>query len=358
MSPITRSRRPGRDSVTQADPGIFYLRMEVHIIILVIHVDDCVITGSSAKLIDAYKSKFNTCYALTDLGPVSWLLGLKVTRDHENRTISLSQTAYINTMLDRFALADAKPYRTPMVPGVVYSKDDSPSSPQEAARMEKAPYREAIGSLMYASVATRPDISFAVTALSQFLDNPGEVHWEAAKRILRYLSGTKDFALTYGDERHDLIVYSDADGATQEHRHAISGYTFLIDGGAVSWSSRKQELITLSTAEAEYVAATHAAKEALWLRRLLFELFPSLEAPTTLFCDNQATLRLIEDDNYRAQTKHIDKRYHFIRELAQKGALQLMYCPTDDMAADILTKALPKWKATFHASTLGLRSRA
>ncbi len=103
---------------------------------------------------------------------------------------------------------------------------------------------------------------------------------------------------------------------------------------------------------------THAAKEALWPQRLLFELFPSLETPTILFCDNQAALQLIEDDNYQARTKHIDKRYHFIREVVQNGALQLIYCPTDNMAADILTKALPKWKATFHASTLGLRSRA
>lgn len=172
------------------------------------------------------------------------------------------------------------------------------------------------------------------------------------------MSGTKDYALTYGDEHHDLLGYSDADGATQEHRHAISGYAFLIDGGAVSWSSRKQELITLSTAEAEYVAATHAAKEALWLRRLLFELIPSLEAPTVLFCDNQAALRLIQNDNFHARTRHIDKRYHFIREVAQNGTLQLTYCPTDDMVADILTKALPQWKTTFHTSTLGLRIRA
>jgi hypothetical protein len=156
--------------------------------------------------------------------------------------------------------------------------------------MEKVPYREAIGSLMYASIATRPNISFVVTALSQFLDNPGDVHWEAVKGILCYLSGTKNYTLTYGNERHDLLGYSDADGMTQEHRHAISGYTFLIDSGVVSWSFQKQELITLSTAEAEYVAVTHAAKEALWLQRLLFELFPFLESPTILYCNNQATL--------------------------------------------------------------------
>jgi hypothetical protein len=114
--------------------------MEVHIIILVIHVNDCIITGSSAKLIADYKAKFNARYALTNLGPVSWLLGLKVTRNRKNRTICLSQTAYINTMLDHFTLTNAKPLRSPMVPGIVYSKDNSPSSPQEAMHMEKAPY--------------------------------------------------------------------------------------------------------------------------------------------------------------------------------------------------------------------------
>ena len=131
--------------------------------------------------------------------------------------------------------------------------------------MRKVPYREALGSLMYAAIATRPDITFAVSVLSQFLDNPGEAHWEGVKRIFRYLAGTKDRALTYGKERHDLMGYTDADGALQLHRWAISGYAFLIDGGAVSWSSKKQELVTLSTAEAEYVATTHAVKECIWL---------------------------------------------------------------------------------------------
>ena len=175
------------------------------------------------------------------------------------------------------------------------------------------------------------------------------------KRIFRYLSGTRDYELTYGVERHALLGYTDADGAVQEHRHAISGNVFLLDGGAISWSSQKQELVTLSTAEAEYVAATHAAKEAIWLRKLIFEIFPTLKAPTTLYCDNQAALRLATDDNYHARTKHIDIRYHFIRYVVASGALQLVYCPTDDMTADILTKGLPKWKVNFHVVSLGLR---
>ena len=241
------------------------------------------------------------------------------------------------------------------MPGVVYTQGDSPADQAEDAHMKTVPYREAIGSLMYASVATCPDISFAVSALSQFLDNPGRAHWEAVKRILRYLSGTRDFELTYGVEHHDLIGYTDADRSVQEHRHAISGNVFLMDGGAISWSSRKQELVTLSTAEAEYVATTHAAKEAIWLRRLIFKLFPSLKSTTTLYCDNQAALRLATDDNYHARTKHIDIRYHFIRQVVASGALRLVYCPTEDMTADILTKGLPKWKVGYHVLSLGLR---
>jgi len=333
---------------------VFYTCIKEHVLILTIHVDDCAFTGSSPTLIAEYKHKLNACYSLTDLGPIHWLLGIKITRNRSARTISLSQTSYIDSIISRFKLNDAKPYGTPMVPGAVYSSKDSPSDATEAAKMQKTPYREAVGSLMYAAVATRPDISHAVSALSRFLDNPGSTHWEAVKRVFRYLAGTRNHTLTYGGERHDLIGYTDADGAMEEHRHAVSGYAFLIDGGAVSWYSRKQELVTLSTAEAEYVAATHAAKEAIWLRRLILELFPLPTSPTILFCDNQAAIKLASDDNYHARTKHIDIRYHFIRQVVADGTVSLVYCPTDDMAADFLTKSLPKWKVSMHACTLGL----
>ena len=222
--------------------------------------------------------------------------------------------------------------------------------------MKNTPYREAIGSLMYAAVATRPDIAYAVSTLSQFLNNPGVLHWEATKRVFRYLAGTKDYELTYGGECHDLEGFTDTDGAMQEHRHAISGYAFLFDGGAVSWASKKQELITLSTAETEFVAATHAAKEAIWLRKLLGDIYPNYkDAPTPFHCDNQAAQTLILDDNYHARTKHLDQRFLFIREVAERKQIKILYCPTEDMVADVLTKALPKWKTTGHASTLGLR---
>ncbi len=202
-------------------------------------------TGGSIKLIRDYKCKLNEQHVLTNLGPIHWLLGIKISRDHAARTISLLQTAYIKSIIDRFSLTDAKPVNTPMIPGAVYSKQDAPSGPAEAVRMKKTPYREAIGSLMYTAVATHPDIAYAVSTLSQFLNNPREVHWNALKRIFHYLSGTANLALTYSGKRHDLTGYMDADGAMQEHQRAISGHTFLIDGGTISWSLCKQELVTL-----------------------------------------------------------------------------------------------------------------
>ena len=289
-----------------ADPGVFYARIHGNILIVAAHVDDCAMTGNSGKLITVYKAKLNNKFPLTDLRPIHSLLGIEVIHDRSACTISLSQSTYINSILSQFSLTDAKSYATPMVPSAFYSKHDSPSSPSDIARMRKIPYHKAIGSLMYAAVTTCPDISFAVSMLSRFLENPGEAHWQAVKRVFRYLAGTCNHVLTYGAEQCDLTRYTDADGALQEHCCAILGYAFLIDGGAVSWMSRKQELVTLSTAEAEYVAAMHAAKECIWLRRLIGKLFPLLITRTTLHCNNQAALTLAVNDNYHARTKHID----------------------------------------------------
>lgn len=193
-----------------------------------------------------------------------------------------------------------------MDPNVMLSRSQCPTALADIAKMRKIPYREAVGSLMYAAIGTRPDIAFAVSTLAQFNDNPGWVHWDAVKRVFRYLLGTKALSLVYGGDMKGLEGFVDADGALQEHRRTIMGYLFLVDGGAVSWSSKKQELVTLSTTEAEYVAATHAAKEAIWIRHLIGEVFRPLAQPTTLYSDSQSAIALTEDGNYHACTKHID----------------------------------------------------
>ena len=222
--------------------------------------------------------------------------------------------------------------------------------------MRNIPYHEAVGSLMYASLGTYPDITYAVQTVSQFSTKPGLAHWEAVKCIFRYLKGTKDLWLSYGGNKKELVGYADADGNMAEDRHAISGYAFLLHGGAVSWTTKRQEIISLSTTESEYVAATYAAKEALWLRSLLSQLFDITLKPTTLFSDNQSAIALTKDHQYYACTKHIDIRFHFIRWIVENGSLRLVYCPTDEMVADTLTKALPSPKVKYFANELGLVS--
>ena len=182
------------------------------------------------------------------------------------------------------------------------------------------------------------------------------VHWEAVKRIYRYLAGMKGLALTFGAGKKGLEGYTDADVASQEHRHTISGYAYILDGGAVSWMLKKQELDTLLTGEAEYVAAMHAVKEGVWLHRFVEEVFQPLANLTILYWDNQAAITLTKDGSFHTRTKHIDIRYHFIHLVVDSGSFLLLYCPTADMTADTLTKALPSVKAKHFAVTLGLRT--
>jgi hypothetical protein len=207
------------------------------------------------------KGQFN----IKDLNEIYWLLNIKIEQDRKAKTISLSQNTYIEKILKRFNLQEAKTISMPIDPNTKMSKDQCAISEKEKDYMKNVPYHQAVGSLMWAAVVTRPDIAFAVSLLSQFMENPGEIHWEAIKRVLRYLKGTKNNKLIIGKIKNGLIGYSDADWASQEHRHSISAYIFIIDGGAISWSCKKQQIIALLTTEAEFVSLTQAAKEALWV---------------------------------------------------------------------------------------------
>ena len=198
-----------------------------------------------------------------------------------------------------FNFIDLKPLLTPMDPSIHFLKDQCPQTPEEIADMCKIPYREAIGSLNYCAISTHPDIAFSVSLLAQFMEDPGRVYWEAVKRVFRYLLGTKNWRLTY-ETTEGLKGYTDADRSSQEHHHAISSYAFLVNGGAISWSSKKQSLITLSTAESEYITATYAAKEALWLQQIIAKIFQPLKKPVTLYLDSQSAIVLTKDSLYHA----------------------------------------------------------
>src|SRR5882672_2175112 len=244
-----------------------------------------------------FKQQLGHRFKIKDLGELHWLLGIEVKQDCVACTISFSQHAYIDKILEKFGLHDAKPLSSLLDPHHTLTLSQSPATLCQYDDMCMVPYREAIGSLMYVALGMWPNITFSVSFLLQFMQNPGRPHWEVVKRVFRYLRGTRDYSLVIGSSgclewtggsQDGLQGFCDADWASQEHCHSTSGYVFTIDGGAMSWSSKKQGIVALSTTEAEYVSLTHAMKETLWLRAFLAEIARPLRHPTTLFCDNQS----------------------------------------------------------------------
>ena len=240
------------------------------------------------------------------------MLGIGIKRDREKRMISFSQTTYIQKTVECFGMEEAKPLSILISPGHNLTKSQSPSDPQAIEEMKCTPYREAVGSLMYAVVGTRSDIAYAVSYLARVMANPEHMHWEAVKCVIRYLKGTKDAKLILGKggtltwEELDyqnctrMQGYSNADRNSQEHHHTISSYVFCIDGGAISWNLRKQALVSLSTMELEYVTMTHATKEAIWIRMFLGKILHPLKKPMLLYCDNQSAFAMAKNNQYHA----------------------------------------------------------
>jgi Reverse transcriptase (RNA-dependent DNA polymerase) len=279
---------------------------------MVMHVDNCTIAGCTCHLIEEFKAGLCKHLDVTDLGELHWMLGIEVKRNQNACTIHLSQHAYIDSILCCFSFDKLKPLSTPFDVSIRLTSKQAPADTAEFAVMCDIPYHEAVGMLNWAALATRPDISFVVSTVARFSANPGPQHWEAVKQIFRYLAGTRDLWLTYGEQSCGLIRYTDADGSMGEDRKAISGYAFLINGRAICWSLKKQEIVLLSTTKSEYVAAMHGMQEALWLCSIITEVFQSYDRPINVFCDNQSAITLAQDHQFHLCTKHINMHYHFI----------------------------------------------
>jgi hypothetical protein len=292
--------------------SVFFKVVNKQLIIILVHVNDCTIAATNIKLIQWVKKGVSEQVEIMDMGEIHWLLGIEIRRDHSQGMISLSQCSYIDASLRIFGLEDMKPLSIPMDPSTRLTSDQSPKSTAEIARMAKVPYQEAVGKLMYTALGTQPDITYAVQVLLQFTKSPGEAHWDAVKHVFCYLKGTHNLWLTYGSASKTLEGFTDSDGNMAEDRCATSGYAFVINGGAVSWSAKKQELVMLSTTKSEYVGAVHVTKEALWLHSLISQVFGLQLMATTLFSDNQSAIALASDHQFHPHTKHIDIHYHFI----------------------------------------------
>ncbi|KAK9940454.1 hypothetical protein M0R45_017116 [Rubus argutus] len=241
---------------TDADPCVYIQQFPGgNFIILLLYVDDMLIVGQDVAMIHKLKAELSKSFDMKDLGPAKQILGMEITRDRKNKKLWLSQEKYVERVLERFNMEGAKPVSSPLGNQFKLSKRSCPTIQEEKDKMTKIPYASAVGSLMYAMVCTRPDIAQAVGVVSRYLSNPGRDHWEAVKWILRYLRGSSKFCLCFGGSKPILEGFIDADWAGDlDSRKSTSGYLFTFAGGAVSWQSKLQKCVALSTTEAEYIA--------------------------------------------------------------------------------------------------------
>ncbi|KAK8557936.1 hypothetical protein V6N12_010159 [Hibiscus sabdariffa] len=305
------------------------------------------------------KTWLSSCFSMKDLGDAAYILGVKIYRDRSRRLLGLSQSTYIDKVLKRFSMEESKRGFLPMRHGISLSKEMCPSTPQERERMSQIPYASAIGSIMYAMICTRPDLSYALSMTSRYQANPGEGHWTAVKNILKYLRRTKDVFLVYGGEEELRIKgYTDASFQTdKDDSRSQSGFVFCLNGGVVSWKSSKQDTVADSTTEAEYIAASEAAKEAVWIKKFITELgvIPNISDAVDLYCDNNGAIAQAKEPRSHQRSKHILRRFHLIKEIIDRGDVEICKVNTNENIVDPLTKPLAQQKHDRHTESLGIR---
>lgn len=316
-------------------------------VIIALFVDDFFIfyncKMATSQLIQDLSSQFQ----IKDLGQIKQCLGLRVNM-HEN-VITVDQEQYVESLLKRFNMTHCKSAETPMEINLRLKESNSFCE-------KKFPYKQLIGSLMYLAVLTRPDIAYSVCYLSQFNNSYDDTHWKHLKRILKYLSGTKNYGLVFTKDDSYIEGYADADWASDaKDRKSFSGYCFKLSGTVVSFECRKQRNVALSSTEAEYISMSEASKEAIYLKNLLFEILGNSET-ITLYNDCQSAQKLILNPVYHRRSKHIDVRYHFVREAVANKFINVDYLETSEMPADIFTKSLGSLKHKYLRKKLGVLS--
>ena len=327
---------------------------------LVLYVDDILLATNDKGMMHGVKQFLSKNFDMKDMGEASYVIGIKIHRDRSRGILGLSQETYINKILERFRMKDCSPSVAPIMKGDKLSLNQCPKNDLENESMKNIPYASVVGSLMYAQVCTRPDIAYAVGVLGRYQSNPAVDHWRAAKKVMRYLQGTKDYMLMYRQtDNLDLVGYSDADFAgCVDSRKSTSGYIFIMAGGAVSWRSVKQTLIATSTMEAEFVSCFQATSQGVWLKSFIsgLRVMDSISRPLKIFCDNSAAVFLAKNNKSGSRSKHIDIKYLAIREHVKEKKVVIEHISTELMIADPLTKGMPPMKFKDHVDRMGIVS--
>lgn len=340
---------------SKVDPCIYHRVQSGKMLFLAVYVDDILLFSNDIKMKAIVKSHLQKRFKMKDLGEASSCVGLHITRNREEGKIFIDQSKYINAILAKFNMSDCKPVATPFDSNQKLSSDMSPKTEIEVQEMAKVPYQEAVGSILYLTQGTRPDIAYAVNTVCKYSRNPGKAHWSAVKRIFRYLRGTANAKLVFSKNGGPEITgYCDADWANDlDERRSCTGYVFTLQGGSISWNCKRQPTVALSSTEAEYMALSSAIQEAMWLKQFQHEFWDSSKA-ITIFCDNKSAIDLASTDSYHARSKHIDIRHHFVREQVNTKQIVINHMDTNYMVADALTKGVFANKQEYCAKLMGL----
>lgn len=333
-----------------------YIKTEGNTILYVlVFVDDLMIVGNDIVKIKEIKIQLSKEFEMSDEGELKHFLGLAINRDKSNKILTISQEHYLIAILKKYQMENCIPISTPMECGL-----NLQSETLHEKEHTNEPYRELVGSLMFVMLNSRPDLSASVNYFSRFMNCATDTHWNHLKRILRYIKGTLDYKLVYKDDNNeiDLCGYADSDWANDRNdRKSITGYTFKLFGCNISWSTRKQHTVSLSSTEAEYLAVTQASCELLWIHSILEDLKVPFDKPTIIYEDNTACIEIAKHPQDQKRMKHVDVKHHFIREKITNNQIKLNFIPSTEQIADILTKPLHPKQFNYLRSKLGISSK-
>lgn len=332
---------------SSADPCLYVRHRGQTSAFILLYVDDMLVACSNQQEYEEIFKRLQGHFDLTQLGDVQHFVGIQV--EKQGKHYYLSQKAYIRKLADRFGMTEAKTSKIPMDTGYVQQKEESERLPTNEN------FQSLIGGLLYLAVHSRPDIAISTSILGRKVSQPTAADWVEAKRVLRYLIGTCDLKLCIGGEG-ELEGFADADWAGNAHdRKSNSGYMFRLGDGTISWTARKQTCVALSSTEAEYISLSECCQDLQWILKLMKDFGEDVKQPVKINEDNQSCIKLLKQDGGTKRSKHVDTRYHFVRDMAEQKRINVVYCPSSDMLADALTKPLARIKLEELREKIGLR---